>query len=130
MLVTLLCRHSKFEVRTLTIKIFLGPSTYTLLVSMLARVSTNLEITILPEYTPTAEEKADTNLFAKNVSKLMCQDLGVLQSYYSFDDAFLMPVAKDIRLFRSPVCMSLLKLCTKLFPVWKTEKENKVKVIL
>ena len=103
-----------------------GPSPFSLVISLLTRVSTNLEITILPEYVPNAEEKANTRLFAENVSKLMCQDLGVLQSYYSYDDGSLMPVAKDIRLFRSPACMSLLKLCYNLL-VKQTEKKPEKK---
>lgn len=91
-----------------------GPDAAKLFFCALTRVSTNLEISILPEYTPNNEEKANTRLFAENVSKLMCHDLGVLQSYYSFDDVPLMRVASCIRLFRSPACISFLKLCYKV----------------
>lgn len=92
-----------------------GPGLAKLFICALTRISTNLEITILPEYTPNNEEKANTRLFAENVSKLMCDATGVFQSYYSFDDVPLMRVATNIRLFRSPACISFLKICYKVF---------------
>lgn len=104
-----------------------GPDAVKLFICALTRISTNLEITILPEYIPNNEEKANTRLFVENVSKLMCHETGVLQSYYSFDDVPLMRVATSIRLFRSPACISFLKICYKVLQkkidLEKTQKE-------
>lgn len=104
-----------------------GPDAFKLFLCALTRVSTNLEITILPEYIPNNEEKANTRLFAENVSKLMCLETGVLQSYYSFDDVPLMRVATSIQLFRSPACISFLKICYKVLQkkieIEKSQKE-------
>jgi hypothetical protein len=59
----------------------------------LGQLSTDCEIIKLPAYTPSDEERADTRLFADNVAKAMCDELGVLQSFYSYDDVMFMGFA-------------------------------------
>lgn len=91
-----------------------GPSMLVIFLHALTRISTNCEITILPQYVPSEEEKASPKMYAENVSRMMCTQLGVLQSFYSYDDAPLILAAKNCRLFRSPACIMILKLCSLL----------------
>lgn len=104
-----------------------GPSSLSVFLHTLTRISTNCEITIMSQYEPSKEESLHPRLFAENVSKLMCTDLGVLQSFYSYDDVPFMPVAKSMRMFRSPACILILKLCTKMQQLKKISEESSFK---
>lgn len=91
-----------------------GPGPLRLLLHSMTRLSINCEITILPKYVPNAAEKANIQLFAHNVAKIMCTELGILQSFYSLEDVPFLPMAKTIGLFRSPLCLLFLKLANKI----------------
>lgn len=54
-----------------------GPSVVTLLWMCLSKLYTRLEVEFLPVYIPNEEEKADPNLYADNVRKVMAEALGV-----------------------------------------------------
>lgn len=101
-----------------------GPGPLRLLLHALARTSTNLEINILPEYVPNEEERTHIKVFSANVSRMMCYKLGVLQSYYSFDDVPLIPLARNIGMFRSPICMFFLKIAYKLEEITSKTKKS------
>ncbi len=73
-----------------------GPAILKILFCTLGQLSTNCHIIKLPEYVPNDEEKANTRLFAHNVAKVMCNELGVLQSFYSYDDIMFMGFAYEI----------------------------------
>jgi hypothetical protein len=70
-----------------------GPGIVSIVFYTLGQLSTDCEIIKLPPYTPSDEERADTRLFADNVAKVMCDELGVLQSFYSYDDVMFMGFA-------------------------------------
>ncbi|XP_054169098.1 lysophosphatidylcholine acyltransferase 1-like [Oppia nitens] len=91
-----------------------GPSLLKILYYSLSQMWINCEIIKLEPYFPNEEEKLNASLFANNVQKVMCDELGVIQSFYTYDDVMFMGFANEIRLFRSPVCIKLLKVCYKM----------------
>ena len=53
----------------------------------LARWRTDLEVTKLPVYYPTEDEKSNADLYAANVTKVLVKELQLPCLFYSFDDA-------------------------------------------
>jgi len=64
-----------------------GPSTFASIWLTLARWRTDLEITKLPVYYPSEQEKSDPNLYAANVTRVLVEELQIPCLFYSFDDA-------------------------------------------
>ena len=63
-----------------------GPPAWKSIWLTVCRWSTGFELTKLPVYYPSEEEKNDPELYAKNVSKLFSKELGLPYLKYSFDD--------------------------------------------
>ena len=63
-----------------------GPSTIVSVWLTLARWQTHMEVTKLPVYYPSEEEKANPDLYAANVSKVLVDELGIPCLFYSYDD--------------------------------------------
>ncbi|CAG2107490.1 unnamed protein product, partial [Medioppia subpectinata] len=59
-----------------------GPGLLKILFYSLSELWTSCEIIKLEPYFPNDEEKANSRLFADNVQRVMCDELGVLQSFY------------------------------------------------
>ncbi len=55
---------------------------------MLARLVKDIEVTFLPVYTPSAEERADPALYAKNVQRVMARHLGVYPSDVTYHEYY------------------------------------------
>lgn len=64
-----------------------GPSTLASIWLTLARWRTDIEVTKLPVYYPSEAEKADPDLYARNVTQVLVKELQVPCLFYSFDDA-------------------------------------------
>nr|XP_046915876.1 uncharacterized protein LOC124496402 [Dermatophagoides farinae] len=91
-----------------------GPGSVRIFFNTMSCLSIDCEITIMEEYRPNDDERQDPKKFSQNVAKKISFELGILQSYYSYDDVPLMPLAKQFRLFRSPICILMLKLADKI----------------
>lgn len=75
-----------------------GPSAIQLLWRTLTKFHTFCEIEFLPVYYPSADEKADPKLYARNVRDLMARALDIPISDYTFDDCKLMTYVKNVNL--------------------------------
>ncbi|KAI8128159.1 Lysophosphatidylcholine acyltransferase [Lucilia cuprina] len=75
-----------------------GPGVLRLLWMTMASFYSRCEIEYLPVYVPSEEEKADPNLYARNVREVMAKSLGVPTSEYSFEDVIMMSRARDIKI--------------------------------
>lgn len=91
-----------------------GPEPWRVFLHALTRISINMEVSVLPTYTPSEQERSNAKLFAGNVEKWMCAELGVCQWYYSFDDVSFFFILRQMNQFASPSCNLLLKLVAKL----------------
>ncbi|XP_027196036.2 uncharacterized protein LOC113790553 [Dermatophagoides pteronyssinus] len=91
-----------------------GPGVLKIFFYTMSCLSIDCEITIMDEYRPNSLELQDPKKFAQNVAQKMCIELGIPQSYYSYDDVPLMHVAKQFGLFRSPICIMMLKIAEKI----------------
>ncbi|XP_017493384.1 PREDICTED: lysophosphatidylcholine acyltransferase 1-like, partial [Rhagoletis zephyria] len=87
-----------------------GPSTLASIWLTLARWRTDIEVTKLPVYYPSEAEKADPDLYARNVTQVLVKELQVPCLFYSFDDARYL----KYKFFRSSACVKFLKLCDKI----------------
>ncbi|XP_061386793.1 lysophosphatidylcholine acyltransferase-like [Musca vetustissima] len=75
-----------------------GPGVLKLLWLTMASFYSRCEIEFLPVYHPSEEEKANPNLYAKNVREVMAKALGVPTSEYSFEDVIVMTRARDLKI--------------------------------
>ncbi|KAM7346917.1 lysophosphatidylcholine acyltransferase isoform 1-T4 [Cochliomyia hominivorax] len=75
-----------------------GPGVFRLLWLTMASFYSRVEIEFLPVYVPSEEEKADPNLYARNVRAVMAKALGVPTSEYSFEDVIMMSRARDLKI--------------------------------
>ncbi|TMW48356.1 hypothetical protein DOY81_006582 [Sarcophaga bullata] len=75
-----------------------GPGVLRLLWLTMASFYSRCEIEFLPVYVPSEEEKADPNLYARNVRAVMASSLGVPTSEYSFEDVIMMSRARDLKI--------------------------------
>lgn len=91
-----------------------GPEPWRIFLHALTRISINMEVTVLPTYTPSEQERSNAKLYAGNVEKWMCAELGVCQWFYSFDDVSYFFTLRQMPQFGSPSCNLLLKLVAKL----------------
>ena len=66
---------------------WIGPSLFKILWLTLCQFQTTTVITILPSYTPSAQEKSDAKLFAKNVQAVLAESLGVEAIDVDFNDS-------------------------------------------
>ncbi|OTF79039.1 hypothetical protein BLA29_004019 [Euroglyphus maynei] len=85
-----------------------GPGLFRIFFQTMSCIYIDCEITIMDEYRPDHNERQDPKKFAENVAKKMSIELGIPQSYYSYDDVPLMSVARQFRLFRSPICITMM----------------------
>ncbi|XP_065364797.1 lysophosphatidylcholine acyltransferase [Calliphora vicina] len=75
-----------------------GPGVFHLLWLTMASFFNRCEIEYLPVYVPSEEEKADPNLYARNVREVMAKSLGVPTSEYSFEDVIMMSRGRDLKI--------------------------------
>ncbi|XP_075158908.1 lysophosphatidylcholine acyltransferase [Haematobia irritans] len=75
-----------------------GPGVLRLLWLTMASFYSRCEIEFLPVYNPSEEEKANPNLYAKNVREVMAKALGVPTSEYSFEDVIVMTRARELKI--------------------------------
>ncbi|XP_037386113.1 lysophosphatidylcholine acyltransferase 1 isoform X1 [Talpa occidentalis] len=75
-----------------------GPSALAILWLTLCQPYSRLEIEFLPVYHPSAEEKQDPALFARNVRRVMAEALGVSVTDYTFEDCQLALAEGQLRL--------------------------------
>ena len=64
-----------------------GPNTSWSIWLTLCRWRTDLELTKLPVYTPSDQERKNADLYAHNVTKVLVNELGLPCLFYSYDDA-------------------------------------------
>mmetsp|Transcript_2395 Transcript_2395/g.5075 ORF Transcript_2395/g.5075 Transcript_2395/m.5075 type:complete len:400 (+) Transcript_2395:812-2011(+) len=66
-----------------------GPSLPALALRVLCQINNNMSVHFLPAYRPSAEEKSDPKLYAKNVRRVMAEYMKVPTTEHSYDDVCL-----------------------------------------
>lgn len=66
-----------------------GPGMLGSILRMFAQFNNTMEVTFLPVYTPSEEERANPKLYARNVRDLIARELGLPGSNHSAEDALL-----------------------------------------
>ena len=66
-----------------------GPSLPALALRVLCQINNNMSVHFLPAYRPSAEEKSDPKLYAKNVRRVMAEYMKVPTTKHSYDDVCL-----------------------------------------
>ena len=76
-----------------------GAGWFTILFLTLTKWSTGCQLTILPSYEPTEQEKENPIIFGENVRLSLCFELGILPSFYSFDDCNFVLFAYEVQFY-------------------------------
>jgi len=71
-----------------------GPSRFLMILRLLSQIYNRASVEFLDVYSPSDEEKADSELYAENVRKVMAEALGVPMTQHSYEDTFLSMAAK------------------------------------
>ena len=75
-----------------------APHPYTLAWLTLCRIHVPIEFHFLPVYYPSAEEKANAELYSENVRKVIAKAIGAKLTDYSFEDGYIMAKATEYNL--------------------------------
>nr|XP_027196250.1 lysophosphatidylcholine acyltransferase 1-like isoform X2 [Dermatophagoides pteronyssinus] len=97
-----------------------GPNTIWSIWLTLCRWRTDLELTKLPVYTPSDLERKDPDLYARNIAKILVNELGLPCLFYSYDDARYF----KYRSFRSSTCVKFMKLADKIRKIQTSSNDS------